>query len=504
MIIMTNIHTQHSIKTCSIMKKFPSIFLATVLALGLPIASMVTSGSAVAAVPAFDFTELAEKASPAVVNIRTTEKVSANQPGNPDDEMQELLKRFFGVPNMPQQPNQAPKKRKQVQPGTEEEVTRGYGSGFIISQDGYLLTNAHVVDGADEVYVKLTDKREFKGKVVGIDKRSDVAVVKIEGAKLPWLPIGDSDKIKAGQWVVAIGSPFNFENSVSAGIISTKSRDTVEFSIPLIQTDVAVNPGNSGGPLLNMNGEVIGINSQIYSRSGGFMGISFAVPIDDAMKVADQLKANGKVSRSRIGVRLSEVPKEVAESFGLAKDQGAFISMVEPGLPADKAGIVAGDIVLEFNGQPVAKWTDLSRIVANTKPGTKAAVTLWNKGKTRTVTLVTGEMDQDGKPVKEKEKEKQQEPASNLLGLYVVDLTDDQKRDLKVTAGVVVDNVDGSAERAGLQPGDLITQLNNNDIKDAKQFNALVAKLDPKKIAVVLVRRGDSSQFVPLKPSNSN
>jgi serine protease Do len=486
------------------MKKFPSIFLATVLALGLPIASMVTSGSAVAAVPAFDFTELAEKASPAVVNIRTTEKVSANQPGNPDDEMQELLKRFFGVPNMPQQPNQAPKKRKQVQPGTEEEVTRGYGSGFIISQDGYLLTNAHVVDGADEVYVKLTDKREFKGKVVGIDKRSDVAVVKIEGAKLPWLPIGDSDKIKAGQWVVAIGSPFNFENSVSAGIISTKSRDTVEFSIPLIQTDVAVNPGNSGGPLLNMNGEVIGINSQIYSRSGGFMGISFAVPIDDAMKVADQLKANGKVSRSRIGVRLSEVPKEVAESFGLAKDQGAFISMVEPGLPADKAGIVAGDIVLEFNGQPVAKWTDLSRIVANTKPGTKAAVTLWNKGKTRTVTLVTGEMDQDGKPVKEKEKEKQQEPASNLLGLYVVDLTDDQKRDLKVTAGVVVDNVDGSAERAGLQPGDLITQLNNNDIKDAKQFNALVAKLDPKKIAVVLVRRGDSSQFVPLKPSNSN
>jgi len=489
------------------MKKLPSIFLSAVLTIGLPIAGLVTSSSAVAAVPAFDFTDLAEKASPAVVNIRTTEKVSSNQSGNPDDEMQELLKRFFGVPNMPnmpQQPNQIPKKHKQAQQGPEEEVTRGYGSGFIISQDGYLLTNAHVVDGADEVYVKLTDKREFKGKVVGIDKRSDVAVVKIEGTKLPWLPIGDSDKIKAGQWVVAIGSPFNFENSVSAGIISTKSRDTVEFSIPLIQTDVAVNPGNSGGPLLNMNGEVIGINSQIYSRSGGFMGISFAVPIDDAMKVAEQLKANGKVSRSRIGVKLSEVPKEVAESFGLAKDQGAFISMVEPGLPADKAGIVAGDIVLDFNGQPVAKWTDLSRIVANTKPGTKAAVTLWNKGKTRTVTLVTGEMEQDGKPVKEKEKEKQQEQASNLLGLYVTDLTDDQKRDLKVTTGVVVDNVDGSAARAGLQPGDLITQLNNNDIKDAKQFNALVAKLDPKKTAVVLVRRGDSSQFIPLKPSNSN
>jgi len=499
---MTKIQTQFFLIDRTIMKKIPSFILAAIFSVGLPVAGLIVTPTASAAVPSFDFTDLAEKASPAVVNIRTTEKVSANPAANQDEEMQELLKRFFGVP-IPQQPNQVPKKRKQVPQaaqGAEEEVTRGIGSGFIISQDGYLLTNAHVVDGADEVYVKLTDKREFKGKVIGIDKRSDVAVVKIDGSKLPWLPIGDSDKIKAGQWVVAIGSPFNFENSVSAGIISTKSRDGVEFAIPLIQTDVAVNPGNSGGPLLNMNGEVIGINSQIYSRSGGFMGISFAVPISDAMKVADQLKANGKVSRSRIGVRLSEVPKDVAESFGLAKDQGAFISMVEPGLPADKAGIVAGDIVLDFNGQPITKWTDLSRIVANTKPGTKATITLWSKGKTRTVTLVTGEMEADGvKATKEKEKEK--EAASNLLGLYVVDLTDDQKRELSVTSGVIVNNVDGVAERAGLQPGDLITQLNNNDIKDAKQFNALIAKLDPKKVAVVLVRRGDTAQFVPLKPS---
>lgn len=501
---MTKLQTQLSINHNPIMKKISSIILATVFTLGLPVAGIFNATPAIAAIPAFDFTELAEKASPAVVNIRTTEKVTVNQSGNPDDEMQELLRRFFGVP-IPQQPNQVPKKRKQgpqTPQSSEEEVTRGYGSGFIISQDGYLLTNAHVVDGADEVYVKLTDKREFKGKVIGIDKRTDVAVVKIDGTKLPWLTIGDSDKIKAGQWVVAIGSPFNFENSVSAGIISTKSRDTGDF-LPLIQTDVAVNPGNSGGPLLNMSGEVVGINSQIYSRSGGFMGISFAVPIDEAMKVVDQLKTSGKVSRSRIGVKLSEVPKEVAESFGLAKDQGAFISMVEPGLPADKAGIVAGDIVLEFNGKPVTKWTDLSRIVANTKPGTKATVTLWNKGKTRTVILVTGEMEADNKPVKVKEKER--EPATNLLGLYVNDLTEDQKRELKVTSGVVVENVDGSAARAGLQPGDLITQLNNSDIKDAKQFNALVVKLDTKKIAVVLVRRGDSSQFIPLKPSsNSN
>jgi len=501
MIIVTKIPTQLSFNDRSIMKKLPSLLLASAFILTVPTACLVTANTAQAAVPTFDFTELAEKASPAVVNIRTTEKVAVNQSGNADDEMQELFKRFFGVP-MPQQPNPgAPQRRKQPPSGTEQEVPRGIGSGFIISQDGYLLTNAHVVDGADEVYVKLTDKREFKAKVIGIDKRSDIAVIKIDGTKLPWLPIGDSDKIKAGQWVVAIGSPFDLDNSISAGIVSSKSRDTGDL-LPLIQTDVAVNPGNSGGPLLNMDGEVVGINSQIYSRSGGFMGISFAVPIDEAMKVVDQLKANGKVSRSRIGVRLSEVPKEVAESFGLAKGQGAFISMVEPGLPADKAGIVPGDIVLEFNGQPVTKWTELSRIVANTKPGTKSSVVLWSKGKTRTVTLVTGEMEQDGKPVASKDKVP--EPVTNSLGLSVIDLTDDQKRDLKVTSGVIVDSVEGSAAGAGLEPGDLITQLNNNDIKDAKQFNALVAKLDPKKIAVVLVRRGDSSQFIPLKPTPAN
>lgn len=488
------------------MKKISSLILASsfigAATLIAPIALLLTPSASLAAVPAFDFTDLAEKSSPAVVNIRTTEKVSATQPGNQDEQMQELLRHFFGVP-IPQQPNQVPKKRKPApQQGAEEEVPRGIGSGFIISQDGYVLTNNHVVEGADEVYVTLVDKREFKAKVVGFDKRTDVALVKIEASKLPFLPIGDSDKIKAGQWVVAIGSPFSLDNSVTAGIISSKSRDTGDY-LPLIQTDVAVNPGNSGGPLINMNGEVIGINSQIYSRSGGFMGISFAVPIDDVMKVVEQLKVNGKVSRSRIGVRLSEVPKDVAESFGLAKGQGAFISMVEPTSPAEKAGIVAGDIVLEFNGQLVTKFSDLSRFVGNTKPGTKAVLTVWNKGKTRPVSLVTGEMDADTKPVKATDKDKAPEPAVNSLGLYVIDLTDEQKRDLKVTGGVLVDNVDGSAARAALQPGDLITQLNNTEIKDAKQFNALVAKLDPKKIAVVLVRRGEASQFVPLK-SGSN
>lgn len=477
-----------------LLSKILPIFIATTLTVAVPVVSLVAPSAAFAAVPSFDFTELVEKASPAVVNIRTTEKVSLNQGGNSNDEMQELLRRFFGIP-VPQQP---PRKRKQLPPSenAQEEIPRGVGSGFIVSSDGYVLTNAHVVDGADEVYIKLTDKREFKAKVIGIDKRTDVAVVKIDATKLPWLPIGDSDKIKVGEWVVAIGSPFNLDNSVSAGIISAKSRDTGDF-LNLIQTDVAVNPGNSGGPLLNMNGDVIGINSQIYSRSGGYMGISFAVPIDEAMRVVEQLKASGKVSRSRIGVRLSEVPKDVAESFGLAKGQGAFINQVEADSPAEKAGIVAGDIVLDFNGRPVTKWTELSRIVANTKPGTKSTVTLWNKGKTRTVTLVTAEMDQD-KSVKAKAKP--EAIKSNLLGLNVVDLNEEQKRELKVASGVIVGSVEGSAERAGLQPGDLITQLNNNEIKNAKQFDALVAKLDPKKIAVVLVRRGEASQFVPLRP----
>lgn len=489
------------------MKKLSSTFIAaslsTALFLAVPVAGMVISTPA-AAVPAFDFTDLVEKTSSAVVNIRTTQKVSINQSGNPaDEQMQELFRRFFGVP-IPQQPapGTAPRKRKAPQAeGSEEEVPRGIGSGFIISQDGTVLTNAHVIDGADEVYVKLTDKREFKAKVVGMDKRSDVAILKIDGSKLPFLTIGDSDKIKPGEWVVAIGSPFDLDNTVSAGIISAKSRDTGDL-LNLIQTDVAVNPGNSGGPLLNMKGEVIGINSQIYSRSGGFMGISFAVPIDDAMRVVEQLKTNGKVSRSRIGVLLAEVPKDVAESFGLTKGQGAFVSMVEPGLPADKAGIVAGDIVLEFNGQSVTKWSDLSRFVANTKPGTKSTVTLFSKGKTRTVSLVTGEMEQD-KSAKAAAVDDDKATDSNSIGLYVIDLTDDQKRDLKVTSGVIVDSVEGSAAYAGIQPGDLITQLNNNDIKDAKQFKALVAKLDPKKVAVVLIRRGDSSQFVPLRPSNA-
>lgn len=451
-----------------------------------------------------DFTDLVERTGPAVVNIRTTERAKS-APGTAgvapeDEEMQEFFKRFFGVP-VPRQPQpnvpNVPRSRKQV-PQSEEEVPRGVGSGFILSADGYVMTNAHVVDGADEVYVTLTDKREFKAKIIGADKRSDVALVKIDGANLPRLTIGDSNKIRVGEWVIAIGSPFGLDNTVTAGIVSAKARDTGDY-LPLIQTDVAVNPGNSGGPLINMRGEVIGINSQIYSRSGGYMGISFAVPIDEAMRVSDQLKTTGRVTRGRIGVQIGEVTKDVAESLGLAKAQGALVSRVESGGPADKGGIEAGDIIQKFNGVPIERSSDLPRMVGNIKPGTKSVVSVWRKGSSRDLTLTVAELEPE-KVAKREEKKLKPEAVANALGLTVTDLSDAQRRELKIEGGVVVDGAEGAAAKAGFRPGDIILRLNNIDIKDGRQFNTLVAKLEAKKLAVLLVRRGDSTQFVPVRP----
>lgn len=461
----------------------------------------VASAAAVPGLP--DFSDMVEKVGPAVVNIRTTEKVKAEPgaPGGDDEEMQEFFRRFFGIP-MPRQqtPTPSPRGRTPAPQQQEEQVVpRGVGSGFIISADGYVMTNAHVVEGANEVYVTLTDKREFKAKIIGVDKRTDVALVKIEGSNLPRLTIGDSDKVRAGEWVVAIGSPFGLANTVTAGIVSAKARDTGDY-LPLIQTDVAVNPGNSGGPLINMRGEVIGINSQIYSRSGGYMGISFAVPIDEAMRVADQLKANGRVTRGRIGVQIGEVTKDVAESLGLAKAQGALVQRVEPDGPAAKSGLEAGDIILKFDGTAIEKSSDLPRLVGATKPGARATVTIWRKGANKDIQMTVAELEPE-KPVKSEPKKPKPEQAANSLGLIVSDLTDAQKNEAKVDAGVVIEVAEGAAARAGLRPGDVIQRLNNTDIKDAKQFNALVAKLEPKKMAVLLVRRGDSSQFVPLRPS---
>ena len=480
----------------------------------LSIASITTVPSALGIGPVAmaaavlpDFTDLVDKTGPAVVNIRTTEKQRSVQgmpgPGADDQEMQEFFRRFFGVPVPPnqQQPDRAPKPKKRgAPPQSDEEVPRGVGSGFIISADGYVMTNAHVVDGADEVYVTLTDKREFKAKIIGSDKRTDVALVKIEGTNLPRLMMGDSDKIRAGEWVIAIGSPFGLENTVTAGIISAKARDTGDY-LPLIQTDVAVNPGNSGGPLINMRGEVIGINSQIYSRSGGYMGISFAVPIDEAMRVSDQLKQSGKVTRGRIGVQIGELTKEVAESLGLAKAQGALVQRVEVGSPAEKAGVEAGDIIQKFNGVMIDRSTDLPRMVGNVKPGTRAALTVWRKGTVRELPITVAEMESEKVAAKREEKKQKPEAAANSLGLVVSDLTDTQRKELKVDGGVSVDSAEGAAVKAGLRAGDIILRLNNTDIKDSRQFAAVVAKLESKKMAVVLVRRGDASQFVPIRPN---
>lgn len=479
-----------------------SVIMLSVMSLLFSPAVFGLGGSAIAAsvtgLP--DFAELVERTGPAVVNIRTTVKMkdAPATPGNDEQEMQEFFRRYFGIP-IPPRPDRAQPDRRQA-PQQEEEVPRGVGSGFILSADGYVMTNAHVVDGADEVYVKLTDKREFKAKIIGADKRTDVALVKIEGSNLPHLTIGDSNKIRVGEWVIAIGSPFDLDNTVTAGIISAKARETGDY-LPLIQTDVAVNPGNSGGPLINMRGEVIGINSQIYSRSGGYMGISFAIPIDEAIRVSEQLKASGKVIRGRIGVQIGEVTKDVAESLGMPKAQGALVQQVETGSPAEKGGLQAGDIILKYNGIAIERLSDLPRLVGNTKPGTRTSLTIWRKGASRELALVITEMEPE-KVAQKEDKKVKPDAVANALGLVVSDLTAAQKKELKVSNGVVVESADGPAARAGLRPGDLILQFNNTDVKDAKEFNALVAKTGQKKMVVLLVRRGDSSQFVPLKPNS--
>jgi serine protease Do len=493
-------------------RSFPTTLLTLLFAaagafflpVAVGIAPEVNAASAAAVLP--DFTELVERTGPAVVNIRTTQRIkqglNQGMSGGDDEQMQEFFQRFFGVPIPPQQqlPNH-PRGNKPNRQEQEEEVPRGVGSGFIISADGYVMTNTHVVDGADEVYVTLTDKREFKAKIIGADKNSDVALVKIDGANLPRLTLGASDKIKVGEWVIAIGSPFGLENTVTAGIISAKARDIGDY-LPLIQTDVAVNPGNSGGPLINMRGEVVGINSQIFSRSGGYMGISFAVPIDEALRVSEQLKASGKVTRGRIGVQIGDVTKEVADSLNLSKAQGALVVRVEPGSPAEKGGVQAGDIILKFNGAAIEAAGDLRRLAGNTKPGTRITVTVWRKGATRDLTVVLTEMDVDKPSKKDEKKQKDKaEPTSNSLGLVTSDLTDEQKKEMKIEHGVLVESAEGPAQRAGIRAGDVIQRLKDTDITDVKQFNALVAKLDTKKAAALLVLRGEASQFVLVKPN---
>ena len=443
-----------------------------------------------------DFADLVDKVGPAVVNIRTTEKVRQSQDGNPnEEEMQDFLRRFFGGQAVPRGGRRSPQQQPQ-----EDEVTRGVGSGFIISDDGYVLTNAHVVEGADEVTVTLTDRREFKAKVLGSDKRSDVALLKVPATNLPRLRMGDSNRIRVGEWVIAIGSPFNLDNTVTAGIISAKARDTGEY-LPLIQSDVAVNPGNSGGPLINMRGEVIGINSQIATLSGAYNGISFAVPIGEAMRVADQLKATGRVTRGRLGVQIGEVTRDVAESLGLGAARGAEVSMVEPGGPAEKAGIKVGDIILKFNGQPIDKTPDLPRLVGGTAVGSRATVTVWRRGQQLDLPVTIVQLQEEaGAGSKPTPKKPPPTVAPNALGLHVSDLTAPQRKELKIDGGVLVDSAAGAAAGAGIKPGDVLMQMNNVEVRDAASFNAMASKLDPKKSVAILVRRDNTTQYVVIKP----
>ena len=451
-----------------------------------------------------DFTDLVDQVGPAVVNIRTVERVragAAGRGGQMDQEMQEFFRRFFGIP-MPNTPRpQGPRADPQEQP--EREGPRGVGSGFIISADGFVMTNAHVVDGADEVLVTLPDKREFKAKLIGADKRTDVAVVKIDSTGLPFVRIGDVNRLRVGEWVMAIGSPFGLENTVTAGIVSAKQRDTGDY-LPFIQTDVAVNPGNSGGPLINMRGEVVGINSQIFSRSGGYMGISFAIPIDEAMRVSEQLRASGRVTRGRIGVQIAEVTREVAESIGLGKPQGALVRSVEAGSPAEKAGVEAGDIITRFEGRAIEKASDLPRQVGNTKPGTRSAITVFRRGQNRDLNITIAELEPEQtarRPAARSSEAPKAAGTVQALGLTVVDLTEAQKRELKVKRGVRVEAAADAGARAGLREGDVILSVGNVEINNVREFESAVGKADRNRPVNMLIQRGDLVQFVLVRPN---
>ncbi|MCJ0764298.1 DegQ family serine endoprotease [Variovorax terrae] len=485
-------------------KKLRSPALACALAIGATAAlvparpAMAQSAMAGRALP--DFTDLVEQVGPSVVNIRTLEKVRPNgAPNGMDEDMQEFFRRFFGQP-LPGVPRQQAPRQNRPQP-QEEEQPRGVGSGFILTADGYVMTNAHVVDGADEMVVTLPDKREFRAKLVGFDKRTDVAVVKIEASGLPAVKIGDVGRLKVGEWVMAIGSPFGLENTVTAGIVSAKQRDTGDY-LPFIQTDVAINPGNSGGPLINMRGEVVGINSQIYSRSGGFMGISFSIPIDEAIRVSDQLRASGRVTRGRIGVQIDQVTKDVAESIGLGKPQGALVRSVEGGSPAEKAGVEAGDIIIKFDGKSIDKATDLPRLVGNTKPGTRSTLTVFRRGGSKDLSVTIAEIEPDKPAKKAADKEDKPKPsaAGQSLGLVVSDLTDAQKKELKLKGGVRVDATADAAARAGLREGDVIVAIANTEVNSVKEFEAAVAKIDKSKAVNVLFRRGEWAQYALIRP----
>jgi len=485
-----------------------SATLATGTLLGL--ATLAPAGWAAPAAPSAsaapptvalpDFTELVERVGPAVVNIRTLERPGAAAGAGPraqiPPEFEEFLRRF-GIPL----PDGRGSPRRDDD-DDDQPTRRGVGSGFILSADGFVMTNAHVVDGADEVIVTLTDKRELKARIIGADRRTDVAVVKVDAGGLPFVKIGDANRLKVGEWVLAIGSPFGLDSTVTAGIVSAKQRDTGDY-LPFIQTDVAINPGNSGGPLLNLRGEVVGINSQIYSRSGGFMGISFAIPIDEAMRVADQLRASGRVIRGRIGVEIAPVMKDVAEAIGLGKPQGALVRNVEADGPAAKAGIEAGDIIVKVDGKAVEKSGDLPRIIGAIKPGSRSTLQVFRRGGTRDIAVTVGEFPPDRPTQRAQatpEKSDKAGGSRSALGMTVADLSEAQKKELGLSSGARVEAVEGAAARAGVQVGDVVLQVGNVEVGDARQFAAAMERVGKDRPVSVLIRRGNGVNFLLIRP----
>ncbi|MBK7661621.1 MAG: Do family serine endopeptidase [Betaproteobacteria bacterium] len=453
-----------------------------------------------------NFADLVEKYGPAVVNINTQARVGRNPLQgqlDEDDPFYDFFRRF-----LPPEQRQAPRGRNGEPPkGSPKAPLRpqGLGSGFIISADGFIVTNAHVIEGAEEINVRFTDKRELKAKVIGADKRSDVALIKVEATGLPFVKLGDSNTTRVGEWVLAIGSPYGFANTVTAGILSAKSRDLPQDqasdSVPFLQTDVAVNPGNSGGPLFNLKGEVIGINSQIFSRTGSFAGISFAIPIDYASNVIEQLKKSGKVTRGRIGVAITSLTRDLADSLGLAKTDGAVVGTVEEDSPAAKAGVEAGDVILKIDGRTIESSADLSRTIRAVRPGQKVTLNVWRAGKARDLVVTVGEFkEEEATRTARGGQGKAEKAKPGKLGLAVVEVPAEQKKALKISGGVLVDGVDGIALANGIQPGDVILRVNNTDVKDVKSWEAAVAKLEPKKAVALLVRDERGTRFVTLKP----
>jgi serine protease Do len=442
-----------------------------------------------------DFTELAEKQGPAVVNISITSIMhgqgAVGFPGMPNDEnIQEFFRRF-GIPGAPGMPDQGD--------GGQDYKTQSLGSGFIISSDGYILTNAHVVNAADEVLVKLSDKREFKAKIIGADKRTDIALIKIDATNLPKVTVGDPNILKVGEWVAAIGSPFGLENTMTAGIVSAKGRALPQENyVPFIQTDVAINPGNSGGPLFNLRGEVVGVNSQIYSRSGGSMGLSFSIPIDVAIDVSNQLKANGKISRGWLGIAIQELTKELSDSFGMKDTNGALVAGIEKNSPADKGGLQAGDVITKFDGKGIETSSDLPRVVGNTKPGKIVPVEIIRKGSIKVLNVGVGEMPSEATETSVPSKASPKVEA-NKIGLTLRELTPQQKKKLNGKNGLLVVESAGAASQAGIRRGDVVLGLNNSESQSVELFNKQINTVPAGKTVAVLVLRGETTLYVPIK-----